>query len=583
MRFLLSLFLLFSLSFADEELVDETKLLQIEGNVQITKADIEEALEAKKKSFLFFWSDKEPRINVKLIPGIEESLRSFFNSVGFYNADFEVKELEDVVKITIQENEAFTIHSINITSDYNITPILRFKKQQIFKAEDFIETKNDIIKALLDSGYCSYKFDNKAYVNLERHSVDLLYFIQKGDVCSFEDAYIEGLKSVDRDVVLSRIIAIKGSRFSAKKVRSTYDRIGELDVFDSVVINVNRKLFNQVPLDIKVSETTKPYYFRGGVGYDSYLGPKAQAQLVKRNFYGNAQKLTLTTSYSELEQFAEVEFFKPAFLHFSKYYFDLGAKVGYSNLEYPAFKEKKSYAKLYMAYLYKRAEAVMGIGAENIDISYLNNYDASHAPIYPLDEGSFNLLYPYLKFVYDARDDKLDPKNGYYLSAYVEYGLPYNGDASNYLKTLLEARAIYSIKDITFAVVGKMGAIEDSRNGVPESKLFFAGGSFTNRAYGFNELGVITSSSDYMVDGAFSYANLSFEMDFPLYGSWRGALFSDNTMLSREKHSYDGEIITAVGVGVRYVTPIGPLKVDVAFNADDPSQQGIQFQIGQSF
>ncbi|MEJ2489522.1 MAG: hypothetical protein P8Y50_07020 [Sulfurovaceae bacterium] len=139
MRFLLSLFLLFSLSFADEELVDETKLLQIEGNVQITKADIEEALEAKKKSFLFFWSDKEPRINVKLIPGIEESLRSFFNSVGFYNADFEVKELEDVVKITIQENEAFTIHSINITSDYNITPILRFKKQQIFKAEVFIE------------------------------------------------------------------------------------------------------------------------------------------------------------------------------------------------------------------------------------------------------------------------------------------------------------------------------------------------------------------------------------------------------------------------------------------------------------
>ena len=174
-------------------------------------------------------------------------------------------------------------------------------------------------------------------------------------------------------------------------------------------------------------------------------------------------------------------------------------------------------------------------------------------------------------------------KNGYYFSAYIEYGLPYNGDASNYLKTLLEARAIYSIKDITFAVVGKMGAIEDSKNGVPESKLFFAGGSFTNRAYGFNELGVITSSSDYTVDGAFSYANLSFEMDFPLYGSWRGALFSDNTMLSREKHSYDGEIITAVGFGVRYVTPIGPLKVDVAFNADDPSQQGIQFQIGQSF
>jgi outer membrane protein assembly complex protein YaeT len=583
MRFIFSLFLLISFSFANEESTSRTKILHIEGNTQIAKKDIEDALEAKKKSFLFFLSEKESQINVKLIPTIKESLRGFFNSMGYYNADFEIKELENIVQVKIQENEAFKIHSINITSDYDIDTILRFKEQEIFKAEDFIETKNDIINALLDSGYCSYEYDNKAYVNLERHSVDLVYFVQKGNVCSFEDTYIEGLKSIEKNVILSRVTANKGSKFSTKKIRSTYDRIGELDVFDSVVINANRKIFNKVPLDIKVTETAKPYYFRGGVGYDSYLGARVQAQLVKRNFYGNAQKLTFSTSYSELEQFVEVDFFKPAFLHFSRYYFDFGAKVGYSNLENPAFKEKKSYVKLYLAYLYKRAEAFMGIGTENVDISYLNNYNASHAPIYPLEEGNFNLLYPYLKFVYDARDDKLDPKKGYYFSGYMEYGMPYSSNASSYLKTLFEGRAIYSINDITFAIVGKLGSVDDIKNGVPESKLFFAGGSFANRAYGSNELGVIISSSDYTVDGAYSFANASFEVNFPLFNSFRGAIFTDNTMLSREKYNFDGEFITTVGCGVRYATPIGPLKVDVALNINDPSQQGIQFQIGQSF
>ena len=583
MRLVFFFLLFFAFVYADETIRQETKILQIKGNTHIETLKIEEALEVKKPSFLFFWKDRTPRINVELIPGVSESLRSFLNSQGFYNADFKIKELEDVFMIEIQENEPFTIHSINITSDYDILPLLKFKKQQIFKTEDFIETKNAIIKALLDDGYCSYEYDNKAYVNLERHSVDLVYFLKKDGICSFEDAYIEGLQTVDEDVVFSRITARKGERFSTKKIRDTYDRLGELDVFDGIVINANRKFFNRVPLDIKLNETTKPYYFKGGLGYDSYLGPRAQAQLVKRNFFGNAQKLALTTSYSDLEQFAEIEFFKPAFLHFSKYYFDFGAKAGYSNLEYLRFKEEKNYAKIYLSYLYKRAEAIGGLGIENISISSLNNYDTSHAPIYPLQEGDFTLIYPYLRFIYDARNDKLDPKYGYYLSVYTEYGLSYKADASNYLKTLFEARSIYSINDVTLSVVGKIGSVEEIDNGVPESKLFFGGGSFSNRAYGFNELGVITSSSDYTVDGAYSFANLSLEVNFPLYGAWRGAFFSDNTMLSRRERDFNGDIITAAGFGVRYITPVGPLKVDFALNVDDPSQQGIQFQIGQSF
>ncbi|MBN2768201.1 MAG: BamA/TamA family outer membrane protein [Campylobacterales bacterium] len=583
MRFLLSLILLLSLLFAEEDALDETKLLQIEGNKYIKTAAIEEALDVQKSSFFFFWREKEPKINIKLIPSIRESLRSFLNSQGFYNADFEIKETEKSVKVIMDENEPFKIESINIASDYDLSKIIKLKKGQIFKAKDFIDVKNTVIEALLDEGYCSYDYDNKAYVNLERRNVDLVYLLKKGDICSFEDAYIEGLETIEKDVVLSRITARKDERFSTKKVRATYDRINELDVFDSVVVDVNRKLFNKVPLDIKVSETTKPYYFKGGVGYDSYSGAQAQAQLVKRNFFGNAQKLTLTTSYSKFEQLAEIEFLKPAFFHFDKYYFDLGFKGGYSNFEYLGFQEEKSYAKVYLSYLYKRTEAIGGLRLENTKISYIDNYDASHAPIYPLQEGTFALIYPYLRFIYDTRDDKLDPKFGYYLSAYVEYGLPYKADASNYLKTLFEARGIYTINDVTLSVVGKLGSIDDIKNGVPESKLFFAGGSFSNRAYGFSELGVITSPSGYTVDGAYSFANLSVEVNFPLYASWRGALFTDNTMLSRKKRDFNGEIITAIGFGVRYVTPIGPLKVDVALNADDPSQQGFQFQIGQSF
>jgi translocation and assembly module TamA len=54
-------------------------------------------------------------------------------------------------------------------------------------------------------------------------------------------------------------------------------------------------------------------------------------------------------------------------------------------------------------------------------------------------------------------------------------------------------------------------------------------------------------------------------------------------MLTDDSYDFTGEIITSAGVGVRYMTPVGPFKLDVGMNVQDPSQYGISFQIGQSF
>jgi translocation and assembly module TamA len=165
-------------------------------------------------------------------------------------------------------------------------------------------------------------------------------------------------------------------------------------------------------------------------------------------------------------------------------------------------------------------------------------------------------------------------------------GLPLGVESSLYLKWLFEAREIYTISNLTLAVVGKVGAISidgESIGGIPESKKFFGGGSYSNRAYGYNELGVITSPTTDLINGALSMANLSFEMDYPILDKLSLAVFSDNTMLSMDSYDFSGEIISSVGLGIRYLTPIGPFKLDVGFNTQDSSQYAIGFQIGQSF
>ena len=89
------------------------------------------------------------------------------------------------VFVNISENEPVKVRDINISSDYNISSLITLKKGDIFRAETFISIKSEIIAKLLKDGYCSYDLDSKAYVDLDKHTVDLRYMLNKGGVCTF--------------------------------------------------------------------------------------------------------------------------------------------------------------------------------------------------------------------------------------------------------------------------------------------------------------------------------------------------------------------------------------------------------------
>jgi len=566
-----------------KELEQANHVVHIEGHKHIELGQIESALGVDRPSFLTFWRENIPRINDKLIPSLKATLESFYDSEGFYDAVIDIQETNTSVKIRVKENKPVIIKSISIQSDYNISHLLFMKKKHIFRPKDFTATKRMIVEQLLASGYCSYELGNKAYVDLDKHEAELKYELKKGGVCTFGEPNIKGLKTIDKEVILSRVRTKKGDRFDPKKVKETYKDIYALNSFDFVQVNVDRKFYNEVPVDITLSEVEAAYHMELGAGYDTYIGPRVHASLVKKNFFGNAQQTGIRLSWSKREQLAIGDYYKPALFNLLGYGIDFGAQLGYSNLEFRGFQEKKGFAKVYLEHNEGRLKLRTGLALENIDIIASDNLKKNEELLQAVSEGNFLLFYPYVDVVYDARDDKLNPKYGYYFAASLEYGIPYKEDASSYIKTFLEARYIHTFEKLTLAAVGKVGVIDAKENFLPESKLFFAGGSFYNRAYGYNAIGVINSPTSDSIAGASTLLNLSLEADYPMWGNLYGAVFTDNTMLNEESYDFSGNIITSAGVGVRYLTPIGPFKLDVGFNVNDPSQYGISFQIGQSF
>jgi len=567
-----------------EDVVHPMHAIHFKGHTYFDTSTLEENLGVENKSFFEFWKDDNPLIHSKLIHTLEQSLLNFYRSEGFYDANFTLKETNSSISVAITENEPIRVRDINISSDFDIKELVILKKGSIFRVETFTSIKSSIIKELLKEGYCSYALDAKAYVDLDKHVVDFQYNLSKGGVCTFGKLTTSGLTTIGDNVILSRVRAVEGERFSTELIQETSNNLYALTAFDSVLISVDKKIYNVVPVDIQFKEMEKPYHTEVGLGYDTYVGPRVHANFIKNNFNGQAQKLKVQAAWSELEQLARVDFFKPALLNLFNYNMDFGSSVGYSNLEYDGFKEEMSFARSYLEYYNGKIKLRGGLALENIKIDALDNLGDGEELEQAVNEGVFVLTYGYVDFVYDARDSKLNPKYGYYLAAYGEAGFSNESDTSAYHKTQYEARLIYTFSNLTLATVGKIGVVEAAASdGLPESKYFFAGGSFSNRAYGYRELGVILSPTEDTINGASSMANLSLEANYPISGDLYGAVFSDNTMLTDKSYDFTGDIITSAGLGVRYMTPIGPFKLDVGFNVHDPSQYGISFQIGQSF
>ena len=549
----------------------------IEGLKHLEPDEIYGIIGVETKSWFEFWKSDKHYITDSLLRSAPDSLRGYLDSKGYYDATFKITKEGDRVTIKINEGEPVKVSDVEIDSDYPIDDIVRLKKGDVFETEKFSSIKAAIKSNLLKDGYCSYDLDTKAYVDLDKKSVDLVYKLKKGDLCYFGNTTIaEKPDSIPEKVLLSRLRYREGDVFTTEKVNNTYTALNQLGVFGRTLIDTDKKFFNVVPPEIHTALKEKLHRYTVAVGYDSKVGMRAKATYNHYNFLGGARNIELSAEYSSELKKIEANFFQPALFGWNSRYFDFYAKTGYFEEEYDNYNEKNAYLNMKLRHIEGDLTVDTGLALENIKIEK-TGYDPS------VIGGNFLMFYPYGEVVWDKRDSKLDPKNGYYLSLYAEYGLPFDEEASNYLKWLAEARYIKTFGLLTLAGVGKFGVIDDSSGVLPASKYFYAGGSYSNRAYGDKDIGYTISPTEDGSIGGRTWLNFSAEADYQIIDKVSGALFYDATMLSEGTYDFNAAWIQSAGVGVRYATPMGPIKADFAVNTHDPSINRISFMIGQSF
>jgi len=463
-----------------------------------------------------------------------------------------------------------------IESDEDIDNLVTYKKGDRFRTLEFTEVKKEIKTKLLEKGFCNYQLDAKARIDIEKNSVDIIYKLSKSRPCKFGKIDINAPRNIKEKTVRSRLLFKKGDRYSLEKVNRTYSMISGLEAFDGIQLDFDKES-DTISTEITLKEKEKKTRIEVGIGYETDIGPRGILRYEKRNFRGDAKKVTFDFKYSAKEKFATNSVYWPAFLKVplpGYYYLDLKNDLTYSEIEFENFMERKFSNSIHLLKDYDWYSVDFGVGYEKINIKKIGD-------ICGVSDGDFNLLFPSVKVNIDLRDSIINPKNGIYLSQYVEAGLAILKDSSTYTKSITEARLIRSLGLFTFAAKGKLGLIEEYENYLPESKLFFAGGAFSNRGYGYNTLGADDTECKDVAGKTMIETTL--EMSHPLYKKIDGALFFDSTLLSAKSHRFSIDFVHSIGTGLRYISPIGPVKLDIGMDIENNSQYAIHFQIGQSF
>lgn len=491
------------------------------------------------------------------------------------------------VTVAVTPGPAFTFGEIRFEGDasvrdpaeYGLLPGARADSGLIIKAGE------RIVADMREEGRPLAKLTSRtAEADHDASTIDVVIAAESGPVAPVGAVSVKGASAVDPEFIRTYSRLNAGKPYSPEDIRKASERLRQLGVFASVTVKEGDSLAadGSVPMTIEVSEG-KFRYFGFGAQVSTTEGLGLQGYWGHRNLFGRAESLRVEGSVDrigeasgiqDLDYSAGILFAKPgAFGPASQF----TASVKASLVDPDAYSAKIVTAAAGASFELSPTDQV----SAGVDLVWADVDDAFGSRSYltasvPLD------------YVRDTRDDKLNATSGYRAalnvrpSFEIEEGTPFasiEGSASGYYGLGAENR---------FVLAGRVGAGVllggDSLADIPAYRRFFLGGGGTVRGYSFQEISPRDGAN--ALTGGRSYVSGTVEARIGVTDTIGVVPFIDVGTVGAGSTPDFGDFRAGAGVGLRYATPFGPIRLDVAVPLNPypgGTTYGIYAGIGQSF
>lgn len=413
--------------------------------------------------------------------------------------------------------------------------------------------------------------------------VELTLAVESGPVAPVGDITVTGNKEVNTDFISRWSNLRTGEQYSPEELDRAAKRLRELGTFSTVAVTEGKSLApdGTIPVNIAVTEG-KQRYFGVGLQYSTIDGIGLQGYWGHRNLFGNAESLKIsgsvsrlgqTRDYKQLDYSASVAFAKPgAFGPSSTFTANAAAGINHE-VSYDARTLSGEVGASFD--LNEHDKFTIGLALDwtrSKDVYGDNKYLTGSVP---------------LSYTRDTTDDKFDPTTGFRASLKLRPSFGFY-HKTTYLSAEGSVSAYQQVGESGPVLAAKVavGTLAGAPNlaDIPATRRFYAGGGGSVRGYAYQAISPRDAANNEL--GGRSYVTASFEARFKVTDTIGVVPFIDVGTVSLNALPNFSDIRAGAGVGLRYATPFGPLRLDVAVplkRYPGGSTFGIYAGIGQAF
>ncbi len=566
------------------------------GNKAFSTRKLKKLLKTKESSPISFVTGSG-NFNEYIFEQDLRKLMNYYYDRGYMKAEIIDKKVlltEDkkwfYITITLSEGNRYRINSVKIEGDIvtdkkNIIKALDIKIKTIFDKSALKKGIAALTELYGDKGFANAVFNTKTDLDTENKTIALTIEIKKGVPVYIERINIVG-NTRTRDKVIRRELEFsEGDLFSSTKLKESRKNVKRLGYFESVEIEKSPgAASNRLKLDVDVMEQpTGAISF--GVGYSTSEKIITNASISQNNFLGTGLKLNLNGTLSARSSnyvFSITEpwlFNKPL---------SAGIDLFDTSKEYPDFSiDRQGLALRFGFPISKRT--TRGFITYRYEKTDVTDVRANASKTIRDQEGNSKVssITPFIK--HDSRDDMFFPTEGKIMTFSTEFAGSFLGGNKDYVKHEVSAVTFISMPwDTVFSVRGILGYAYslDSDEEVPIFEKYYLGGINSLRGYESRTIGTKDSVTGEILGGD-KKVLLNTEIVFPILPQerFRGVVFFDIG------NAFDGsfkasELRKGVGVGIRWFSPMGPIRLEWGFNLDqqDDDESSVwEFTIGSMF
>ncbi len=428
--------------------------------------------------------------------------------------------------------------------------------------------KTSIELLAADRGYLDAAWDSAFIrVDLEEYRSEIVLHMTTGPRFRFGEISIDQ-EWVDMDILEPMMDFRPGDPFHSAPLRDLQNDLVGTTYFANVEIVPRRDLADEelrVPIEIH-ARARKNQRYEVGVGYGTDTGPRIRLatefrRLNRRGHYADGDA-RLSTS----EQSVTARYNIPVGFPFPALWTVTGL---YGRLEWVTSKTVQGFVGLGYAHVRGDVREVLSLRYQDDDFTVA------------ADTGRSQLTQPIAAWSYSKADNRLFANRGIGGALELRGAVDGIGSTASFFRAFTTLKAIRTLAPKVRGTVrveaGWIGT--DQFRGLPPSIRFFAGGDRSIRGYDFNSLGPVDENG--LVTGGNSLLVGSAELEYRFLEKWAGAVFFDAGNALRD---FRGEVATGTGVGVRWISPVGLVRVDAGFGLQkEGSKFRLHLQIGPDF